>query len=148
MHDVDGHLAVVQAGHVHPKPLRSDELGREFGRLSHDDDPALAEGERDALRPTGGRGRLAIVSLVERCVAELEDGNAPGRPLERLTGEGLDAIDPLGIVPPLRDRVIAQEVVLAGENQARQSDLDRLPFPFGADSASLDVSAKYDLVLT
>ena len=74
MHDVQGHLAVVQAGHVHPEPLRADELRRQLGRLAHDDDPALAKGEREALRPTGGRALLAIVSLVERCVAELEDG--------------------------------------------------------------------------
>ena len=45
VHDVEGHLAVIDAGDVHPELLvRADDLGGELGGLAHDDDPALAEG--------------------------------------------------------------------------------------------------------
>ena len=64
MHDVQGHLAVVDARDVHaPNPLRADDLGRELGRLAQDDHPPLAEGERQALGPAGGRDRLAVVAV-------------------------------------------------------------------------------------
>jgi hypothetical protein len=85
MHDVEGHLTVVQAGHVHSKSLDSDELGGEFGRLSHDNDPALAEAERDALRPACRRHSSNAVSPSLR-MATLPAGPLSDRPVHTSFG--------------------------------------------------------------
>ena len=92
MQDVQRHLAVVDAGDVHAEALVPPEyLGRELGRLAEDDDPALAEGEGQALRAAGGRDLFVVVAgrVLDRRIGQLEDRDAPRRSLERGTGEGL-----------------------------------------------------------
>ena len=69
MHDVQGHLAVIQARHVHAESLVSDELGRELGRFAHDDHSALAEGQCDP-RPRASTSATvrAVLFAISRAV--------------------------------------------------------------------------------
>ena len=91
--------------------VHAGDLGGELGRLAEDDDPALAEREGKPLAPAGGRDRLPVRrTMIDRGVGQLENGDAPLRTLERCAGEGLDAVDPLGVVAAPGDRVVAQEV--------------------------------------
>ena len=77
----------------------------------------FAEGERQALERPAAETCLLVVDAVDRRVRELQEGDAPIRPLERLAGEGEYAVDPLGVVAALDDRVFAQELVRAFEGQ-------------------------------
>ena len=117
VHDVDRHLAVIKARHVHPKFLvRAENLGRELGGLTHHDHPAPAEAESHALSTTRGGDRLLVFyRKINRGIRQLEDRHASLRALDRRASEGLDAIDPLGIVAAPGDRVVTQKLILPGE---------------------------------
>ena len=67
------------------------------------------------LHETGG-----AIDLKRYRIPLLEEAQSlQDRVVERLAGERPDAVDPLGRVPPVGHRVVAQEVVLPGEDQAR-----------------------------
>ncbi len=90
MHDIEGHAAVVDARdvHAHRPPLRAEDLDREFSRLAQHDHAALAGRQRQPLRLAGGRDALACRPVpIGRRIAQLEERDAPRRPLERLAGE-------------------------------------------------------------
>ena len=57
MHEVQGHLSIVDAGTVHPEleSIRAgDDLRRQHRRFAENDYAALAEFHGDALRASGG----------------------------------------------------------------------------------------------
>ena len=116
MHDVQGHLAVIQPGTFMPNFSSSaDDLGRELGRLAHHDHRPLPKGECDALSPPAAEPACSSSHReIDRGIGQLEDRHAPLGPLDRRAGEGLDAIDSFGIVAALGDRVVAQKVDSGG----------------------------------
>ena len=69
-------------------------------------------------RPAAGVDGPVAEREIHRRVGQLENRGGAVGAFERRAREGLDLGDSLGIDPPSGDRVIAQQVILAAEDQA------------------------------
>src|SRR6516162_9018471 len=83
VHDVESELSVVANRHVHAHLLGwvSIDLRRQVTRLSHHDDPTIAELERDSLGPACRRNLLVAPDVLSG-FRELEQLHTSGRTLE------------------------------------------------------------------
>ncbi len=116
MHDIQGHLAVVVSGSIHPHAPASSELGGELGGFAHHDHPACAIAKRDALCPACRRLR-AVGRPIGRSIRKSQERRAGHRPDQGLAEKCFGAIDPLGRVPTQRDGMVEHEPKVAREYQ-------------------------------
>ena len=91
MHDVEGHLAVIDARDVHPHLPSPPATWAESSAASpRTTTRPLPKGKaRPCARPAAEPGFRSSTDGIDRGVGQLEDGDAPLRALERRAGEGL-----------------------------------------------------------
>ena len=127
MHDVKGHLAVIEARgrsspNLSPKPATWAESSAAWPRTTTRPLPnakAMPSARPAAEDPTYESSN-ALSTAVS---ASLRMGTLPSGPLSEVPVKVWILVDPLGVVAGADDRVVAQEVVLAAEDEPRVAPL-------------------------